>query len=66
MTFQEWHLITILAFRRTELTINKPMPTGARLGTYTPGAVEVVAWKQFDLSKKGVGREIQKWADSLE
>ena len=66
MTFQEWHLITIMAFRRTEETIDKPMARGARLGTYTQRAVEVVKWKQFDLSKKGVGREIQKWADLLE
>ena len=66
VTFQEWHLITIMAYRRTEETINKHMGRGARLGTYTQGAVEVVKWEQFDLSKKGVGREIQKWADGLE
>ena len=66
MTFQKWHLITIMAFRRTEKTFDRPMPRGARMGTYTQGAVEVVKWKQFDLSKKGVGREIQKWADGLE
>ena len=53
-----------MAFRRTEQTFDKPMPQGARMGTYTKGAVEVVAWKQFDLSKEEVGRDIQKWADS--
>ena len=66
VTFQQWHLITIMAYRRTEETIDKHMGRGARLGTYTQRAVEVVKWKQFDLSKKGVGREIQKWADGLE
>ena len=65
VTFHKWHLITIMAFRRTEKTLDKPMARGARMGTYTQGAVEVVAWKQFDLSKKGVGRAIQKWADGL-
>jgi hypothetical protein len=33
---------------------------------HTQRAVEVVAWKQFDLSKEWVGRDIQKWVDSLE
>ena len=66
VTFKKWQEITIMAFRRTEETVDKPMPRGARLGTYTQGAVEVVKWKQFDLSKKGVGRDIQKWVDSLE
>ena len=42
MTFQKWHLITIMAFRRTEKTFDRPMPRGARMGTYTQGAVEVV------------------------
>mgnify|MGYP004337540723 FL=1 len=44
----------------------KDLPIDVRAAQTALGAVEVVKWKQFDLSKKGVGREIQKWADSLE